>query len=140
MNDQNSPLSLSKQELRKVNKTHIYGIDKLFRMYSTVSSKINKVEDGIIYLSVVYSSKKNTERGKDMAEIWINNSKNEILQHADKIVVKESFNGEPAGAAFVGKGHVKKEDIKKILEQNKSSSGSTHIRTTTYEVDELIGD
>ena len=71
-NNQNNN-SLSLPEIEKISSSHIHGVDKWYRMYAGIASKLERYEYGILYLRVDNTEKQlpsNYDTALKFAECW----------------------------------------------------------------------
>lgn len=136
-------LTLSEQELEQLNRRHIGGTDKWLRMFMGIASKITRVEDGTIYLQVVYSNKVEKSKARTVARTWLKSPKNSILLQADTIEVTEyTDRGKPGDVIVFGEGQTREEAAQKLDVKETGRFGETKwlIGRHTFDIKTLLED
>jgi len=134
-------ITLSNQEVASINKRHISGVDKWFRMLMGCASEIVKIEKGVIYLDIIYSE--NASRKPEViAKSWLMAGNKTLLNNARVMVVKEYLSkGRPGHFMKTNDLNSKKkqEQLDFLIEKSKDfGKEKSHVGTREYVVRDLL--
>ena len=140
MNSDNT-FSLTEQEVKQLNDRHIGGVDKWLRMFMGLASEVNKVENNVIHLEVVYSNKVKHSKAEIVARTWLKPPNNAFLLQADTIVVDEyTDKGKPGDVVVFEEGITKTEAAKKLNVEETKQFGKTKwfVNRHIFVIDKLL--